>query len=189
MGYLIDCPESMELRVTRLLSWLEPRAAEFSSILVTGLSGVVPGSVVAWKLRKTLVVVRKEGERSHGDAIEGELTMDYIILDDFISVGDTFKRLMRHAWKKVPPGTPPKYLALHRGDSWHKVMPFVFEKDGAIEVSGKFLFTNVVEGLYTLKVERSKKAPAKRASKGLRFTAQDMALTAQVGRKGNSPPP
>ena len=42
-----------------------------------------------------LVLVRKDNDNSHGDAIEGTSELgDFIILDDFVASGNTIRRIM-----------------------------------------------------------------------------------------------
>jgi len=97
---------------------------EFDAVLVTGLSGVVPGAIFCHAYEKQLVVLRKElrdkdgnliaYERTHGVILEGSLigpgltVMPYIVLDDFAARGDTLFRLL-----DVYPESPPKYIVLY----------------------------------------------------------------------------
>lgn len=66
-------------------------------IVVTGVSGIVIGSIVAHLSGKRLVVVRKEDEKSHADhRIEGfpvNTRMSFVILDDFVDSGATLNRI------------------------------------------------------------------------------------------------
>jgi adenine/guanine phosphoribosyltransferase-like PRPP-binding protein len=79
---------------------------QFQYVLVTGLSGIIPGAIFAHLYGKDLVVVRKPREACHGQHVEGPYDWDsekfdgnpgasgYIILDDFICHGHTLKRLL-----------------------------------------------------------------------------------------------
>lgn len=97
--------------LTRVLA---PRKDQFDYIAVRGQSGIVPGSIMAHKFQKELILVRKEDEKSHGSPVEAPLEWDStrrrgelsrqvlrertIIIDDFVNGGDTmaaiFKALM-----------------------------------------------------------------------------------------------
>lgn len=69
---------------------------DFDSIAVTGVSGLTFGSILAHRLNKNLIVVRKQTELTHSWCdIEGEKTgKKYIIVDDQISSGDTVKSII-----------------------------------------------------------------------------------------------
>lgn len=67
----------------------------FDAVAVTGLSGLLMGPVVADRLGKGIIVVRKEGEKNHsGYAIESSVSGKYVIVDDFISTGATIRRIV-----------------------------------------------------------------------------------------------
>ena len=77
-------------RITKLIRESELKQAEF--IAVSGISGLVIGSIVAQKLEKQLVVIRKRGEITHsGHVVEGInlAHTKYIIIDDLCDTGTT----------------------------------------------------------------------------------------------------
>ncbi len=88
------------LAVRRVSYALRHIENEFDAIYVTGQSGIVPGSVVAWCLKKPLVILRKDEECSHGQRIEGGddncANMRLVIVDDFVSRAGTMERLLSH---------------------------------------------------------------------------------------------
>ncbi len=93
---------------------------EFDAIVVSGLSGVIPGAIIASKYNKQLVVVRKEDDVTHGTITEGREYFKegtpYIVLDDFVSSGKTMTRILN---KMLDQGYGmPRYLVLYRGP-WH----------------------------------------------------------------------
>jgi hypothetical protein len=70
----------------------------YDTIYVTGQSGIVPGSIAAWMLKKSLAILRKGGERSHGNSLERDTSISeprVIIIDDFLCTGNTMARLLR----------------------------------------------------------------------------------------------
>lgn len=87
--------------VSRCLRALRPIQDTFDAIFVTGQSGIVPGAACAWVLKKELIILRKEGESSHGQMVEGASHacegLNYIMLDDFIANGGTLTKLLRAA--------------------------------------------------------------------------------------------
>jgi|KBSSwiStaDraftv2_1062776.scaffolds.fasta_scaffold378401_2 adenine/guanine phosphoribosyltransferase-like PRPP-binding protein len=92
---------------------------EFDYVLVTGLSGIVPGAIFCHQHDKQLVVQRKRGESSHGTTVEGPYDWDdlptkkehkeYIIIDDFMASGATLERLLEAHGN----GRLPKYVVLY----------------------------------------------------------------------------
>lgn len=71
---------------------------EFDSVVFTGLSGAMVAPILAYRLDKHLVGVRKPNDGSHSvDSIEkafGEKIGRYIIVDDFICSGTTVQRVL-----------------------------------------------------------------------------------------------
>lgn len=119
MSYLVHTKMGrLDEAVFLLEEALTPVADEFDSILVTGLSGIVPGSIIAHKLGKRLVVLRKPGEPTHGQEVEGaydwaDSDKDYVIVDDFVAGGKTMTRLL----DAHPGEQPPKYICLYNETS------------------------------------------------------------------------
>lgn len=66
-------------------------------VVVTGKSGIAMAYATLMLIDFPLVVIRKEGETSHGNKVEGSpadgLTK-YIILDDFVSTGGTVNTIV-----------------------------------------------------------------------------------------------
>ena len=68
------------------------------SVVVSGKSGISMAFALQMVLDFNLVVVRKRGEGSHGEPVEGRSGAEmhrYIILDDFVATGSTVRRI-RH---------------------------------------------------------------------------------------------
>jgi len=98
---LVDLNENVALSIRNL----QPHVAEFDVIAVTGISGLVVGAPVAVALKKPLVVVRKDGERSHamaehnfetyGPVVGGHMMLAQRVLwlDDFEASGKTRRRV------------------------------------------------------------------------------------------------
>lgn len=67
------------------------------AVAVTGKSGLSLAFATLMLIDFPLIVVRKRGENSHGNPIEGAHSVDvrkYIILDDFVSSGSTIKTMV-----------------------------------------------------------------------------------------------
>lgn len=68
----------------------------FEAVAFRGLSGSLVAPVVAFRLGKNLIGVRKCRTSSHADrAVEGFIGQDYIIVDDFIETGDTCRQIIK----------------------------------------------------------------------------------------------
>lgn len=96
----------------------------FDFIVVTGMSGVLVGVPVALNLGVPVAVLRKQGEPCHGgfDVLNYKAVVGrYLFLDDFISVGRTYKRVRdrmadwpndHHGYDEMPQ-TPPTYAGAY----------------------------------------------------------------------------
>lgn len=71
---------------------------QFNTIAVSGHSGLVLGALVAQKLKMPLLAVRKGNDPAlDGRRVNGTRLKDcrYLVLDDLIDTGATFKRIVR----------------------------------------------------------------------------------------------
>jgi adenine/guanine phosphoribosyltransferase-like PRPP-binding protein len=82
------------------------RKHTFDAIAVSGFSGTTVGSAVAHCLDKALIIVRKgrDYEQSHASdyPVEGMRGGRYVVVDDFISGGETMRRILREITKFSP---------------------------------------------------------------------------------------
>ena len=64
---------------------LTPHTDKFDAIAVCGASGMLIGSVVADKLGKNIILVRKKSDKNHSAyKVEGPKDGRYLVLDDLI---------------------------------------------------------------------------------------------------------
>jgi adenine/guanine phosphoribosyltransferase-like PRPP-binding protein len=81
------------------------KGIKFEAFAVSGLSGIVLASVLAHRMRKALVIVRKEETPSPNsyNKIEGpdDLT-SFVVLDDLISSGGTLRRIVEGVAIRYP---------------------------------------------------------------------------------------
>lgn len=108
-GYLKKPLNDMGHVVNMALEILHPLSDSFEVIVVTGISGLIVGPIVAHLMGKKLLIVRKEDDYkiSHCDfLVEGHLPEDvgWIFLDDLISGGGTLKRVYTQIIKECCPG-------------------------------------------------------------------------------------
>jgi orotate phosphoribosyltransferase-like protein len=71
---------------------IKQKQLKFDAILVTGVSGIIMGSIVARLLRKHLTIVRKSNDGSHSTYFVENFRANssYIFLDDLIASGETY---------------------------------------------------------------------------------------------------
>lgn len=99
-----DTRQKVSRRIITLLRSMEKRNdIQFDAIAARGLSGLLFAPIVAMALNKTLLVVRK-GESCHsGRTVEGDVgARSYIIIDDFISSGNTVAATVNEIAEAVP---------------------------------------------------------------------------------------
>lgn len=67
------------------------RSFDFDTIAFRGMSGALTAPTLAMRLKKQMILVRKDGDDSHTyDRVEGNrASLRYIIVDDFVSTGKT----------------------------------------------------------------------------------------------------
>lgn len=103
-GYLSSIFQKTKRKkvVKKLENILNKYTLPYDGFVVTGVSGITMGSIMANLLNKELVVVRKTTQNCHADyKVENAKPKGkYIFLDDCISTGKTFDRVFK-AMKKV----------------------------------------------------------------------------------------
>ena len=73
------------------------RRVDADAVVVTGKSGLSLAFATLMLIDFPLIVVRKRGENSHGNPVEGKDYTEfsrYIVLDDFVSSGTTITNIM-----------------------------------------------------------------------------------------------
>jgi len=96
--YVALDPHRLAKIVAATVKALQPHKHEFDTIAFRGASGSLVGPAVALRLRKHLLLVRREEDRdaSHsGLLVEGNLNTErYVIVDDFVSSGNTVAKII-----------------------------------------------------------------------------------------------
>lgn len=90
-------PGGLQECADMVLQTLRPIRDQFDGLYATGLSGVLPAAIAAYKLKKPLVILRKPNDGSHGRELEGLGLVPgprLIIVDDFLCMGRTLDRLL-----------------------------------------------------------------------------------------------
>lgn len=76
--------------ITNLYNLLKPRADEFDAIVISGYSMALIGPIIAHKLNKNIVIVRKESDTRHSYYdCEGEWGQRCLMIDDLMDSGNT----------------------------------------------------------------------------------------------------
>lgn len=83
--------------VKKLCECIKKSGIKFDSIAFTGMSGALIAPLVAYKLKKNLVMVRKPSDENHSNmTVEAENVGNrYIIIDDLIFSGKTIINLVK----------------------------------------------------------------------------------------------
>lgn len=122
----IKCAEHLRLLLNRKeLKRILPiickhlKTIQFDAIAFRGLSGAMIAPIVALRLNKSLLAVRKDGEKTHSCyKVEGDYgARRYIILDDFISGGNTARAILAEVKAAVPDAEFVGFYAYH-DDGW-----------------------------------------------------------------------
>jgi hypothetical protein len=86
----------------------------FEIIACRGVSGLLFASLLSYRMRKGLVIVRKEDHSTHSCCrVEGHLPINgekWVIVDDFISSGATIGEIIAKLGKYALPGLLGAYL-------------------------------------------------------------------------------
>jgi len=92
-------PKEFESAVVRALALGKNIACKYKidGIAFTGVSGAALGYILGYHLGLPLICIRRQGDGAHYiGALEGCVSAKrYMIVDDFISSGDTVRRIMR----------------------------------------------------------------------------------------------
>lgn len=81
---------------------LRPYASLFDAIAFQGMSGALVAPAVSIRLKKHLIMVRKDDGHHGQHTVEGALDCPYVILDDLSSTGQTLKRIQNLIFKESP---------------------------------------------------------------------------------------
>jgi adenine/guanine phosphoribosyltransferase-like PRPP-binding protein len=89
-------PARAKHTVRQVIRMVRALNLKFDAIACRGVSGLLIAPIVAMRLNKTIIVVRK-GEQTHSmQAVEGDHgAKRYLILDDFIDGGDTVRAIVQ----------------------------------------------------------------------------------------------
>ena len=87
-------PESLEKIIRRIKRIIKKHKIKFDTIGFTGMSGSLVAPILAVRLKKKMLFVRKNPNFSHGEKIEGYLGGRVLVIDDFIETGKTIKRIL-----------------------------------------------------------------------------------------------
>jgi orotate phosphoribosyltransferase-like protein len=96
--------KSLPILVDIVLERIKKTNICFDTIAFTGQSGALVAPLLAIKMGKNLLMVRKEHDVSHSFSnFEGYFKIkNYIILDDLISTGNTVKRVYKQIHEQFP---------------------------------------------------------------------------------------
>lgn len=102
-GYMNRAHRPKEIaEVARLLLKHHPEKLKFDTLVGTGLSGAIVVPPLARSLRKKFLLIRKDNDSSHSSyPAEGVLGRRWLFVDDFVSSGTTFHKVITGVEKCV----------------------------------------------------------------------------------------
>lgn len=105
----------IDLTVNTLIHLIQENKFDFDAIAFTGMSGALIAPLVAQRLQKGLLMVRKTGDGSHsGYIVEGGLDCTkFIIIDDLIMSGNTIRNLLEKVKTVCPNATCSGIILYH----------------------------------------------------------------------------
>jgi adenine/guanine phosphoribosyltransferase-like PRPP-binding protein len=97
-------PRRLKKHIALAVKYLKQYHDQYDTLAFAGISGAVIGPVVAMKLKKECILVRKDGDKRNSSyEVSGYDDCDkYIIIDDFICSGDTAKMIQRKIHDALP---------------------------------------------------------------------------------------
>jgi len=105
--------------VERCLTAVTPILGDIEAIAVRGASGMTVGGVLAYIVKKPLIVIRKKGESVHVNSVHtGNVPCErgkILWLDDFVASGHTYKAVIEAL------GEVPAYSLLYSQDYFNSV--------------------------------------------------------------------
>ena len=108
-------PKQARYTVKQVIKMIRTMGLRFDAIACRGVSGLLIAPIVAMRLNKTLLIVRKKEETHSHFEVEGNHgAKHYIILDDFIESGDTVKEIAKAIHKVNPTAHCVGYIAYKR---------------------------------------------------------------------------
>lgn len=107
--------DKIDLTVNTLIHLIDECEFHFDAIAFTGMSGALIAPLVAQRLQKELLLVRKAGDGSHsGYIVEGGLDCTkFIIIDDLIMSGNTIRNLLEKVKTVCPNATCSGIILYH----------------------------------------------------------------------------
>jgi hypothetical protein len=81
--------------IKAMVKLIKASQIEFDAIAFRGMSGALIAPIIAYKMNKPIIMVRKKGGSHSSSTIEGyKNAKTYIVIDDFVCGGDTIKTII-----------------------------------------------------------------------------------------------
>lgn len=117
--FALEGPKTLTRLVDDCLGKLKPVKKTFEAFAYRGQSGALVAPILSVMLNKYLLCVRKPGEDSHSTReVEGlQTACNYVIVDDFVSSGDTAIKIQQAVYR-MNPGSICVGLILYKRGEW-----------------------------------------------------------------------
>lgn len=119
MSYLRLSKNNRRKTIKKICDALIKKGVKFDSFVGRGVSGITVASMLAYRMNKNLVVVRKDKHNSHSNLMVEGIIHDrhtFIIVDDFIETGSTIDTISL----KIEPYGKIKGVVLYNSMSYKK---------------------------------------------------------------------
>lgn len=104
-------PDSLKETIKRICDRLKEHKKKFDTIVFRGMSGALVAPMVAAKLNKQMLMIRKKDGSHSIYSIEGNVGLkNYIIVDDLVCTGDTVNQMVSSINKEV--STEAKFVGI-----------------------------------------------------------------------------
>lgn len=88
--------ETRNIIIDRIMNIVNPRVDEFDAIAVSGYSSSIISTIIADKLNKNVLLIRKSSDIRHSNfKVEGFKNQRVLFIDDCVDSGDTLNRVRR----------------------------------------------------------------------------------------------
>jgi len=104
-------PDSLKETVKRICDRLKEHKKKFDTIVFRGMSGALVAPMVAAKMNKQMLMIRKKDGSHSIYSIEGNVGLkNYVIVDDLVCSGDTVNQMVSSVNKEI--STEAKFVGI-----------------------------------------------------------------------------
>lgn len=95
-------PKDRKKKIERIIKMLKPYNDRFTTFAFMGMSGALIAPLLADKMGKDILLVRKNDKSHSYYNAEGRVDGDYVIIDDLVDSGKTVRKIIDDISKVYP---------------------------------------------------------------------------------------